>query len=276
MLTFPGCKINLGLYIERRRPDGYHDIATVMIPVGWTDILEAVPAPDNTLHLHTSGRTVDCPMDKNLVIKAYRALERHIADHGGQTLPPMHYYLQKIVPDGAGLGGGSADAAAAIVAANQVCDLGLTDAQMAAVAAQVGADCPFFIYNRPMLATGIGTDLQPVECNLSGLTLVVAKPAGCSVSTAQAYGGVKPSGEAPDIAAILQLPPEQWAEAGLRNDFEQSVIPLAPAIGRVKQQMLDAGAAYAAMSGSGAAVFGLFRTPPTLTLADCDVYTSVL
>lgn len=273
MLTFPGCKINLGLYIERKRPDGYHDIATVMIPVQWTDILEAVPASADELCLHTSGRTVNCPMDKNLVVKAYRAVEQHI----GRPLPPLCYYLEKIVPDGAGLGGGSADAAAAIMLANQVLELGLSQDEMARIASGVGADCPFFIYNHPMLATGIGTDLQPVELNLDGYTLLIAKPAGCSVSTAQAYGGVVPSGEAPDITAILKLPPEQWAAAGLRNDFEQSVVPLAPKIGAVKQIMLDAGAAYAAMSGSGAAVFGLFRDAEAAkalahSLTDCDVF----
>lgn len=273
MIVFPHCKINLGLYIERRRPDGYHDIATVMVPVGWTDVLEIVPGKSAVTTLTCYGRTVDCPPEKNLVMKAYRALSDEL---GG--LPPVDIYLQKVVPDGAGLGGGSADAAATITCLNDMLHLDLTPERMAAVAARVGADCPLFVYQRPMLATGTGTDLTPVDFTLDGFTLLIAKPQGCSIPTARAYAGVTPSGTAPDIPAILRQPVGQWQSA-LCNGFEPSVIAQATAIGRVKQTMLDCGATYAAMSGSGAAVFGLFasRTAAEIARAQlpgCDSWLS--
>lgn len=284
MITFPGCKINLGLYIERKRPDGYHDISTVMYPVPWSDVLEAVPARDGCLSLTVTGRAVDCPMEKNLVVKAYRAIERHVRETDpvrAARLAAPEFHLRKIVPDGAGLGGGSADAAAAIRLTDEVLKLGLSEEEMEAVAATVGADCPFFIRSKPALATGTGTTLRPVDVSLGGYTLLIAKPAGCSVSTAQAYAGVVPTGDAPDLGAILSLPPEQWEAAGLRNDFEASVFAVAPGIGVVKATMLDAGAAYAAMSGSGASVFGLFARAEDAAraerlLSDCDLYRCTL
>ena len=252
MVVFPQSKINLGLYIERRRPDGYHDIATVMMPTAWSDVLEIVPGKSSRTTLTCYGRRVDCPPEKNLVVKAYRALADEL---GG--LPPVDIYLEKVVPDGAGLGGGSADAAATITCLDELLQLGLTPQRMAGVAARVGADCPLFVYRRPMLATGTGTTLTEVDVDLSGYTLLIAKPQGCAVSTAQAYAGVTPSGPAPDIVSLLRQPVGRWQQS-LHNEFEPSVIAQAPAIGRVKQAMLGNGAVYAAMSGSGAAVFGLF------------------
>lgn len=273
MIVFPHSKINLGLYIERRRSDGYHDIATVMVPVAWSDVLEIVPGNSGQTTLTCYGRPVNCPMDKNLVIKAYNALS---AEVGG--LPPVDIYLEKIVPDGAGLGGGSADAAAAITGLNELLQLGLSQQRMAEVAAHVGADCPLFVYQRPMLATGTGTELTPVDFDISQWHLLIAKPQGCSVSTAQAYAGVVPSGPAPDLQGILKQPAARW-QGLLQNEFEPSVIAQAPAIGRVKQTMLDSGAVYAAMSGSGAAVFGLFADrlmaeQAKARLTDCEVFMS--
>ncbi len=269
MVVFPQCKINLGLYIERRRPDGYHDIATVMLPVGWTDVLEVLPGETDDVRLFCYGRPVDCPPEKNLVVKAYRALAADLGE-----LPPVDIHLEKIVPDGAGLGGGSADAAATLMAINELFGLGLGKERLAAVAARIGADCPLFVYNRPMLATGTGTTLTPIDVDLNSYTLLIAKPRGCAVSTAQAYAGVRPSGPAPDLNAILGSGIGSWRDT-LVNEFEHGVFAAAPRIAEVKAAMYDAGAVYSAMSGSGAAVFGIFDSrgkAEALSLPDCDVY----
>ena len=156
MIAFPNAKINIGLFITARRPDGYHDIATVMMPADWCDILEIVPAKDDVTTLTVTGRSVDCPPEKNLVMRAYRAMEERY------NLPPVDIFLRKIIPDGAGLGGGSADAAFTITTLDRLFGLGLSADVMAGIAATIGSDCPFFIYNRPMLATGTGT--TPVAC----------------------------------------------------------------------------------------------------------------
>lgn len=271
MVVFPCCKINLGLYIERKRPDGYHDIVTAMLPVGWTDVLEILPGQSSDVRLYTYGRKVDCPPEKNLVVKAYRALAAEI---GG--LPPVDIHLEKIVPDGAGLGGGSADAAATLSALDSVFGLDLGRDRLSAIAARIGADCPFFIYGAPMLATGTGTQLSSIDISLDGYTIVIAKPRGCAVSTAQAYAGVKPSGNAPDLPAILAGDVSSWRQT-LVNEFEPGVFHLEPRIAYVKDMMYAAGADYAAMSGSGAAVFGIFSDRAKAkelqgTLTDCDVY----
>ena len=159
MILFPNAKINLGLNILRRRPDGYHDLEMLMLPVGWADILEIVPAaPGEATTLTCSGRPVDCPPEKNLVMKAWRALKAECP-----SMPEAAIYLRKIVPDGAGLGGGSSDAAFTLVGLNEVFGLGISRERLAAIAAGIGADCPFFIHNRPMLATGTGTVLEAVD-----------------------------------------------------------------------------------------------------------------
>ena len=254
MILFPNAKINLGLNILRRRPDGYHDIETVMLPVGWADILEIVPAegPDTTLT--ASGRHVDCPPEKNLVMKAYNALKQLRPD-----MPAAHIYLRKIVPDGAGLGGGSSDAAFALAGLNELFGLGLSRRQLAEVAAGIGADCPFFIYNRPMLATGTGTDLAEIDIDLTGLHIAIAKPEGAAVSTREAYAGVSPCVAPMAVGRAALQPIELWQDS-LHNDFEPSVGSRLPQIASLRQHMLDAGAAYTSMSGSGSAVFGIFRS----------------
>lgn len=252
MLVFPNAKINIGLYITAKRPDGYHDIATVMIPAEWRDILEIVPAKGTETTLTVTGRHVDCPPEKNLVMKAYRAMEEMY------DLPAVDIYLHKVIPDGAGLGGGSADAAFTLRVLNDMFNLNLSTEGLAAIASRLGSDCPFFIYNRPMLATGTGTDLSPVDVNLSGYNLLIIKP-DVHVSTAEAYGGCKPEPMKIDLTAILStVPPEEWSVAGITNDFEKSVFPAHPAIARLKADIAGMGAVYTSMSGSGASVFGIF------------------
>ncbi len=260
MILFPNAKINIGLRVLRKRPDGYHDIETLMVPIGWHDILEIVPdehgagsfnlVGEDTLRLSSD--------DDNLVMKAIRAVERYI----GRSLPPLDIYLSKVVPTGAGLGGGSSDASFAIRGVNEVCSLGLSDGEMARIAAGVGADCPFFIYNRPMLAQGIGDVLTPVEMPaLDCLTVLVVKPHTESVSTAAAYGGINLA-ELPiglSLADFASLSASGWAkEKELVNDFETTVFALRPSIAAVKERLAATGALFAAMSGSGASVFALY------------------
>lgn len=253
MVTFPNAKINIGLYITARRPDGYHDIVTAMIPTDWCDILEIVPAKGAETTLTVTGRGVDCPAEKNLVMKAYRAMAMRY------SLPPVDIYLDKIIPDGAGLGGGSADAAFTIKALDSIFKLQLSDDTMAAVAAEIGSDCPFFIYNGPMLATGTGTTLSPVDINLKGYNLAIVKP-DVHVSTAEAYGGCAPRPMQAALTDILaKTTPDEWRAAGLSNDFENTVFPRHPLIAHVKSELYRLGADYASMSGSGASVFGIFR-----------------
>lgn len=252
MIAFPNAKINIGLFITARRPDGYHDIASVMMPVDWCDILEIVPAKDDVTTLTVTGRRVDCPAEKNLVMRAYRAMEERY------NLPAVDIFLRKIIPDGAGLGGGSADAAFTITTLDKLFGLGLSDDAMAGIAATIGSDCPFFIYNKPMLATGTGTTLSPVSLSLKGHTLVIIKP-DVHVSTTEAYGGCRPQPSTlflPDVLATM--PPEEWKQSGVRNDFEETVFSHHPLIAGIKSTLYDMGAEYASMSGSGASVFGIF------------------
>ena len=277
MVVFPNAKINIGLDILRKRPDGYHDIATVMFPVDWCDILEIVPAAGADTTLSVSGRAVDCPPEKNLVMKAYRALDARV------ELPPVDIFLHKVIPDGAGLGGGSSDAAFTLTALNSLFSLGLEKDELAEIAAGIGADCPFFIYNRPMLATATGTDLAPFPLSLAGYTAAIVKPP-VSVPTAAAYAAVSPCDSGTPLAEVLMAEPNPVRWQGLvKNDFERSVFLSRPEIAGIKAGLLDAGAVYAAMSGSGSAVFGIFagagdNLSETLRRAfpGCDIHLSPL
>ena len=270
MITFPNAKINLGLNIVERRPDGYHNIETVFYPGPLTDVLEIVPANDGDETTLTSyGNKVDCPPEKNLVMKAYRLLQ---AQYG---LPAVAIHLYKHIPDGAGLGGGSSDAAHALVMLNKMFSLGLSDRELAAHAVTLGADCAFFIYNRPMLATGIGDVLSPIDVNLKGRTLLLVKPA-MGVDTRTAYSRVKPQAPATPLTEILPRPINSW-DGMLVNDFEPSVFAALPQLWLIKARLLDAGAQYAAMSGSGSTIFGIFDSDKLAvaaadTFADCATF----
>lgn len=278
MILFPNAKINLGLCITGRRPDGYHNLSTLMIPVGWCDILELVPGDTPGITLHSDADFGQCPPEKNLVVKALRALESYT----GRALPPLDVYLKKIIPMGAGLGGGSSDASFAIKGANELFGLGLDDAAMAEVALQAGADCPFFIYNRPALAEGVGELLTPVDMSmLDGCGILIAKPASESVSTRDAYMGAKvetlADGDTP-AAAVARSEPSAWKDMPvLANAFEKTIFPLRPEIASVKERMYDCGAVFASMSGSGAAVYGIFSSvklaeEAAASFPDCEVY----
>ncbi len=252
MIAFPNAKINLGLDITDRRPDGYHNLVTVFYPVAWRDILEIVPSASGADTLNVSGRGCDCPPEKNLVMKAVRTL-RSICD-----IPPVDIYLRKVIPDGAGLGGGSSDAAFTLRMLRDMYNSGLSDDTLAEVASGIGADCPFFIYNRPMGATGIGNRLEPIEIPaLRDKWIAVVKPP-VSVSTKEAYAAVRPAAPTIDLREIVSREPLSRWQGVVKNDFEPSVFPAFPIIAEVKQRLYDLGAVYASMSGSGASVFAIF------------------
>lgn len=273
MVVFPNAKINLGLNILSRRPDGYHNLDMVMMPVGWCDILEIVPASGSGTTLTVTGREVNCPMEKNLVYKAWVALN----DAVGGNLPAVDIYLHKIIPDGAGLGGGSADAAFTLKALNVLFALDYDDDALCDIAAILGADCPFFIYNRPMLCRGTGTEMSPINVNLDGVShIVIAKPKGVGVSTAEAYGGVTPAMPGIMTDAIVCNVPSTW-QGVLINGFEKHIFRLKPVIASVKESLIASGAVYASMSGSGSAVYGLFSDAKMAEAAaarldGCDCY----
>lgn len=257
MLLFPNCKINIGLRVVRKREDGYHDLETIFYPVyGLHDELEVEPAEE--FAFLQDGLVVDCLPTDNLINKVYKRMQEHFPQIGNVKIT-----FKKNIPFGAGLGGGSSDAAHMAIALNEIFSLGLTREQLAEVVRPLGADCPFFIYNTPCYAEGIGDKLSPITLDQSGLHLVMIKP-NCSVSTKDAYAGIVRHPEA--AGQIKQALAEGKTLTDmcplLINDFEQTVFPLHPEIAEIKQRLLSAGAMYAAMSGSGSTVFGLFQHNP--------------
>lgn len=253
MITFPNAKINLGLYVTERRTDGYHNLETIFYPIHLEDALEVIPLKDNKqeFDLKITGTPIDGAPEDNLVVRAYRLLKQ---DFG---LPPIHIYMYKHIPLGAGLGGGSSDAAFMIKLLNEKFALGLTTEQMEDYASRLGADCAFFIRNRPVLATGIGNVFTPIDLTLKGMYIVLVKPS-VSVSTREAYAGVtlcKP--EAP-LTELIRRPIEEWRHC-ITNAFEPSIFRVHPEIAAIKDKLYDMGAVYVSMSGSGSAVYGIFR-----------------
>lgn len=251
MLTFPNAKINLGLYITGKRTDGFHNLESIFYPVPFKDVLEIIPAPETRLHL--SGIPVDAPSEKNLVWKAYELLQQYC----GGKLPRLDIFLHKAIPAGAGLGGGSADAAFMLRLLNDYAALGATREELSALAAQLGSDCPFFIYNQPMLGKGRGDLLTPVHLDLSGYSIQIVLP-GIHISTAQAFSGIAPQPANMDWEQLCQTPVPDWKDI-LRNDFETTVFRQQPRLAHIKQQLYEGGAYYAAMSGTGSAVYGIFK-----------------
>lgn len=282
MITQPHVKINLGLSVLRKRPDGYHDLETLFVPYhGLSDTLEIIAgedwsetsaslfaryspdetvqaiAPDGALMVTIARRGgVDWDPLKDLTARAYFLLRDE-----GFKLPPMKIFLEKTSPVGAGLGGGSSDAAFALRMISELAGLGLPDAELAGFAARLGSDCAFFVYDRPMLGEGRGEILTPYDLDISAYDLRVVVPEGISVSTAEAYRGIRPrllpAPEACSLQEALARPVEQWRDC-LVNDFETTVFAAHPALATFKQRLYDEGAVYASMSGSGSALFGLF------------------
>ena len=256
MLSFPICKINLGLNVVEKRPDGYHNLETVFYPVPITDALEVYPMDPKVTNIHIDGDE-----QRNLVVRAYNLLKKDFP-----KLPRIHVHLYKGIPTQAGMGGGSSDCGFMITLLNQMFSLGLQEQQMIDYAAQLGADCPFFIVNRPSYAEGIGEKLQPVSLDLKGWYLAVVRPA-IPVSTKEAFSLITPQHPVKNCRDIVLKPVETWREL-LVNDFEKSVFAIHPEIGAIKERLYEMGAVYAAMSGSGSSLFGLFRNPVNLDSFD--------
>ncbi len=264
MTVYPNCKINLGLRVVRKRPDGYHDLETIFVPVyGLHDELEVerVQSTDRyadriqpDILFEQEGIAVDCPAEDNLIVKCYRQMQAKYPQIGA-----VKVRFKKNIPFGAGLGGGSSDAAHMAIVLNELFGLDLSKVQLAAEVAPLGADCPFFIYNVPCFAEGIGDKLTPIDLDLRGTRIVLIKPEE-GVSTKEAYSGMKSYSVSGLTAERSYSESDLIGEAGLFiNDFEATVFPLHPIIATIKKRLLDAGAYYASMSGSGSTVFGLFK-----------------
>lgn len=251
MITFPNAKLNLGLNILRKREDGYHDLESLFIPyAGLRDVLEIVPSAQLEMHLY--GMELEGDVMDNLCIRAWKLLNERY------NIPPVAIHLWKGIPSGAGLGGGSADASFTLAMLSEIFTLRLQTPELTELAARLGSDCPFFIYNRPMMATGRGEILTPWRgLDLSGCRIEVVKPE-VFVSTREAYAGVHPHLPQVPLTEILRRPIGEWRGA-LINDFEESIFPAHPEIAAVKQAFYERGALYAAMSGSGSAVFAIFN-----------------
>jgi 4-diphosphocytidyl-2-C-methyl-D-erythritol kinase len=248
MLCFPNGKINIGLYITRRREDGYHDLETVFYPV--KEMKDALEAVRGAAELHLGGATVRGNREDNIVWKAYELMRKH------HDIPELEIWLQKAIPMGAGLGGGSADGAFMLQLINDYCKLGLSKEKLVAYALQLGSDCPFFIYNEPMFAKGRGEQLEPITLDLSEYRIELVCPQ-IHVSTKEAFSMLTPKPASFDLRKLASLPVREWKDH-ISNDFEAPVFARHPELKKIKQELYDKGALYASMSGSGSAVYGIF------------------
>ena len=261
MLCFPNAKINLGLYVTHKRADGYHNIETVFYPVAINDVLEIIPA--KTSGLHQTGLPVTGADTDNLVWKACRLLAKHFPD----KVSALDIYLHKVIPMGAGMGGGSADGAFMLRLLNNYCKLQLTDQQLANFALQLGSDCPFFIYKMPGFASGRGEQLSAIPLDLSAYSIQLVCPK-VHVATGAAFQMITPQGATFDLRQLHTIPVSEWKEK-ISNDFEAHVFEAHPALTAIKRQLYDQGAIYASMSGSGSAIYGIFpKSKKAIIIAD--------
>lgn len=258
MIVFPNCKINLGLQVVQKRPDGYHDLQTVFFPVPFHDILEILPS--SSVEFTSTGLPIPGDISSNLCVKAYELMKARFPD-----LPPVHIQLHKIIPMGGGLGGGSSNGSFTLLALNELFDLKLSTNELMDMALQLGSDCPFFLVNQPSFATGRGEQIKPVDINLKGYYLVLILP-GIHVSTAQAFSGVSPKQPTTDLFHEIHSSPNTWKD-WLVNDFEESVFVQFPEIAAIKSWLYDKRAVYASMTGTGSTVYGLFTEKPLFTEA---------
>ena len=253
MITYPNAKINLGLNIVEKRPDGYHNLETVFYPINLQDALEVnLLEGEEEFSLKVSGVPIEGEPENNLVVKAYRLLKKDYPE-----MPAIDIHMYKHIPTGAGLGGGSADAAFMIELLNDKFKLNLSIEKMEEYAAILGADCAFFIQNKPVFATGIGNIFEPIQLSLKGYYLVLVKP-DIFVSTKDAFANIIPTQPTQSLKEIIRMPVETW-RATMKNDFEDSVFQKFPEIAAIKDKLYDLGAVYASMSGSGSSVYGIFR-----------------
>ncbi len=255
MLVFPNCKINLGLNILRKREDGFHDIETVFYPLPFHDALELVQNTQNNFPIEFTGTglSVDGAAEDNLCVKAYHLLKKDLPQ-----LPAVKLHLHKTIPTGAGLGGGSADAAFMLKLLNDKFGLNLSTPQLLDYALQLGSDCPFFIINKPCFATGRGEFLEEISLDLSAYKIVLVNP-GIHINTGWAFSQIDPASANRSVKEIVQQPIETW-KAELINDFEAPVFSAHPEIKEIKEELYQQGAVYASMSGSGSTVVGIFES----------------
>lgn len=259
MIIFPIAKVNLGLNVVERRPDGYHNLQTVFYPVGIQDALEIFPMAEDfpsevDCDIKVSNIPIEGDEQRNLVVRAYQLLKQDFPN-----LPRLHVHLYKSIPTQAGMGGGSSDASAMLRLLNTSFQLNLSDEKLIGYASKLGADCAIFILNRPAYAEGIGEKLYPMDIDLSGWYMAVVRP-DIPVPTKEAFARIKPHFPQKCCRDIVMQPVETWKEE-LVNDFEESVFALHPELAAIKERLYQLGATYAAMSGSGSALFGLFRQP---------------
>ena len=267
MISFPNSKINLGLSVTEKRPDGFHNLETLMMPTGLCDVLEVIVSPDAKFLFTTSGLKINSEKTQNLVIKAWDMLRDKF------QLPPVKIHLHKVVPMGAGLGGGSSDAAFTIKNINSLFNLKLSKKEMQAFALELGSDCPFFIENKAVIARGRGELFEKVKLDLKGFKIVIVKP-DFHIDTADAYSQIITSFKATPLKEIIEMPIDIW-KGLLTNDFEKPVFEQFPSIKNIKEELYKMGATYTSMSGSGSAVFGLFKDVPDIGsgFPDCFVWT---
>lgn len=281
MIEFANAKINIGLQIINKRPDGYHNLETVFYPIPLFDVVEVLPS--DVLNFQVSGlgaalaqslsaNQQQAFFENNLCVKAFHTLQERY------HLPNVSIYLHKTIPMGAGLGGGSSDAAATLKAVNALFKLKLTHEELELIAASLGADCPFFIQNQPVFAKDIGTVFESISLNLRGYQLLLIHP-DLHISTVEAYASCVPRGEGLQLKSMVQLPVVEWKEQ-IVNDFEQGIFVKYPQLGQIKEKLYAEGAVYAAMSGSGSCMYGIFDPSgqehiPNITLPfeNCQIYT---
>ncbi len=269
MICFPNAKINLGLHITSKRADGYHNLETVFYPIGLTDALEIVLSDSNEAYrFFPSGIEISGNSDDNLVIRAWKLIAQE------KNIPPIDIHLLKKIPFGAGLGGGSSDAVFMLKLLNETFALGYSVEELSKKAAKLGADCSFFIKNKPSFATGIGDIMQPIDLQLEQYPFVLVKP-DVFVSTKDAYSMIIPQKPTHSLREIISEPIQDWKK-WLKNDFETPVFDKYPQIATIKQELYNLGALYASMSGSGSSVFGFFKEIPDIEnrFQNCFVWTN--
>lgn len=254
MIVFPNAKLNLGLHVVEKRPDGFHNIETVFYPVPFFDALEMIPWDEKGVQFNVSGLSLPGDPGSNLVLKAVEMIGPTPQREGGP--PGLRVHLHKVIPPGAGLGGGSSDAAFALKLLNELQGLSLPVADLQELARRLGSDCAFFIENKPVLASGKGDQFEPLDLDLSGYRIEIVVPP-VHVGTPEAYGMVTPKKPLLPLKEVIKLPLTEW-KGNLVNDFEQPVMKKYPLIREAKEALYRQGALYASMSGSGSAVYGIF------------------
>jgi 4-diphosphocytidyl-2-C-methyl-D-erythritol kinase len=252
MIVFPNCKINLGLNILRKRQDGFHDLQTVFYPIGIQDALEVIQSPQGKTNFHLTGNSIEGKIEDNICLKAYNVLKADFPE-----LPPVNLHLHKVIPTGAGLGGGSSNGAFTLLLLNKKFKLGLSKADLIRYALSLGSDCPFFIKNAPCFATSRGEIMEEVSLDLSSYMIAIVNP-GIHINTGWAFSKIIPGDQPFSLYDVIKSPITNWKDK-IINDFELPVFKDFPEVKEIKDQLYNKGALYASMTGSGSTVYGIFH-----------------